>query len=224
MKNYLMIGAGLFTLAASGYAVAGPGMEKMDADDDGSITRAEATMASDKMFLKMDVNKDGAINDADREARKREKFAEIDANSDGQVTAAEMSSHHEAKMAERREKMAERREKMGDKRDEMFAKIDADGNGALSYEEFDRPHDKMRDGKGKRGEGRHGAMRGGKHMLGLADADKDGSISAEEARAAALERFDRADSDNDGVISEAERKAARKARWEMRKEAREASE
>jgi uncharacterized low-complexity protein len=52
---------------------------------------------------KMDTDGDGRISRAEFEARhegKAEKFAGIDANGDGFIDAAEMKAHHEAKVAE----------------------------------------------------------------------------------------------------------------------------
>lgn len=215
MKKLLLTGAGAMALAASGYALAGPGMDKVDTDDNGEISRAEATAASDAMFFRMDANDDGKIDEADREARKRKMFDEIDANRDGKVTEAEMTAHREARMAER----AERR---GEKRGDRFARIDTDGDNALSFEEFGSAGEKMR-GEGRRGGKHHEGRRGhggGKMMMRMADTNNDGAVSAEEARAAALAHFDKMDSDGNAVVTEAEREAFRdqmRAKWKERR-------
>lgn len=59
------------------------------------------------------------------------------------------------------------------------------------------------------------------------DTDKDGKISAAEAKAAGItdERFKAMDTDGDGYVTEAEKKAARAARMEAKgKEAKEGKE
>ena len=61
------------------------------------------------------------------------KFAEIDTNGDGALSQAELDAHHEAKRAEREAERAERKAK---RKAEMFAKLDTDGNGTISAEEF----------------------------------------------------------------------------------------
>ena len=50
----------------------------------------------------------------------------MDANKDGALTQAEMDAYHEAKRAEAKAKMKAKR----------FAKMDKDGNGSISAEEF----------------------------------------------------------------------------------------
>jgi hypothetical protein len=62
-------------------------------------------------------------------------------------------------------------------------------------------------GKDKRGEGpgRFGAM------FAQADANKDGQVTLEEARTAALGRFTEADANKDGVLDDSERDAMRPA-------------
>jgi hypothetical protein len=45
-------------------------------------------------------------------------------------------------------------------------------------------------------------------MMDMADADKDGSVSAAEFTAAGLGMFDKADTNKDGTVTSAERRAA----------------
>ena len=233
MKKFLMIGAGAMALAASGYAVAGPGMGGMiDANGDGNVTRAEATAASEAMFAKMDANGDGKIDEADREAKKRDRFDQIDANKDGKLTQAELDAHRKAKMAERQAKMAERQA-------ERFAAMDKDGNKALSFDEFgdrdgmrgprgDGPRAGGQDGPRGERDGKWGSRKGGHHggkmMFKMADANNDGAVTAAEMRTAALAHFDKVDTNKDGTISAAERDAAKAAMRDAWKERREAKQ
>ena len=81
---------------------------------------------------------------------------------------------------------------------ERFDAIDANRDGQVSFEE-------LRAAKGKR----HGG-----HGMGLmkrADTDNDGKVSRNEALAAAAARFDAADANKDGFLTVEEARAARKA-------------
>jgi hypothetical protein len=68
-----------------------------------------------------------------------------------------------------------------------------------------------RDGDGRpdrRGFGRRGMEMGsfGGHMFEMADADKDGRVTLQEAQTAALRNFDMADANRDGEITPDERR------------------
>ncbi|TYC85482.1 EF-hand domain-containing protein [Novosphingobium sp. BW1] len=164
---------------AQGDAPRGPRHAMMDADKDGIVTRAEAQAAAEAMFTRMDVDKDGKIDAADREARQTAR------------------------------------------RTRMFEKLDTNGDGAISKNEFMSAERGQRgeraDGKGRHGKhgkhhmrrGHHGPRHGGgMMMMRMADTDKDGAITREEAVAAALKHFDMVDADKDGQITPEERKAA----------------
>lgn len=199
-------------LAFSGAAVAAPG--KMP---QGDTTRAQAQERAATMFAKMDANKDGTLNEADRAAHHAMMFDKLDANNDGQVTKAEMEAmraQHAGKRAERRAertgKPAPTEAQMAERKAERFARIDTDGNGAVSRAEFDAMHAKMGGKMGKRGGGR---------MM----ARMDGPVTQQAFVARALARFDKADANRDGTVTVAERQAARaamKQQWQARKAAR----
>tara|TARA_R100000900_G_scaffold140962_1_gene121741 strand:- start:297 stop:812 length:516 start_codon:yes stop_codon:yes gene_type:complete len=101
------------------------------------------------MIAEIDTNGDGNLSKEEVDAHRAAKFAEVDANGDGAVTQAEMEAHHEAERAKR---MAEMKAK-------MFAKLDTDGNGTISAEEFN-----SREHPG----------------FDKADADGDGTVTKEE--------------------------------------------
>jgi hypothetical protein len=102
------------------------------------------------MKEKFDTNKDGKIDDAERvqmkEARKAmhaqkkaDMLAKFDANRDGALDDAERSAAHAARTAER------------------FSRLDKDGDGKLSLDEFKAGKD-HRGGQGRHG--RRGGFRG----------------------------------------------------------------
>jgi Ca2+-binding EF-hand superfamily protein len=167
MKQKLMIALSLAALGTAGVALAehhaGPGPDPMG---DKTMTRAEMQQHSAQMFERMDVNKDGRIDAADREARKGAMFDRKDADKDGKLSREELAAGHK------------------------------DGHRA----EGGAGHDRM----GKRGE--HGGM--GKMMLRRADANNDQVVTREEFTAAAASHFDKIDANKDGSVSPEERKAA----------------
>ncbi|MET0589426.1 MAG: EF-hand domain-containing protein [Novosphingobium sp.] len=177
----LTIGLSVAALAIAGVAYAAPG-QRGDADNNGTLTRAEAQAHANERFTKMDANKDGKLDAADREARQTAMFDRIDTNKDGQIS-----------------------------RQEFAAGRDRGGFGAeqAGTEAGRGPDGKHRMGH-RGGWGGPGGPRGG-GMMQLADANKDGAISQAEFSAASLQHFDRADANKDGQVTKEERQATFKA-------------
>jgi opacity protein-like surface antigen len=147
---------------------------------------------------------------ASLEARVDAGFARADANRDGFITLEEARSVAQARRGQRGEGRAQR----GERRAERFAKLDTNRDGMISRAEFDiRQIGAER--RGMRGERRGGGQGGGMFarfgggMFNQADANRDGRVSREEARAGALALFARMDTDRDGTVSPEERRAAR---------------
>ncbi|MBM3594973.1 MAG: hypothetical protein FJX31_04085 [Alphaproteobacteria bacterium] len=138
--------------------------------------------------MKADADGNGVVTRAEAQAAATKMFARMDADGNGVITDAD----REARMAARRT--------------EMFAQMDADKSGQISGEEFmAHRHEGKQRGKG----GHRMGMRGhghGKMMTGMADANKDGSVSQAEFTAAMLSRFDKSDANKDGQVSTEERK------------------
>ena len=155
---------------------------------------------------------------AEVQAKIAQHFAKLDTNRDGSLTKAEADAARQALRGQRTERRADRRE---DRRENAFARMDNDRNGAISRAEWDaasaqreqrwaardRDADGRRDGrKGSRG----GSMGGfGAHMFEMADGNRDGRVTLQEAQAAALRHFDMADVNRDGQITPDERKQMR---------------
>jgi Ca2+-binding EF-hand superfamily protein len=160
-------------------------------------------------------------------------FAKLDTNRDGSITKAEADAA-KAVRHERIEKRIERRaDGDGGDRRAMFDRIDSNRDGTISRSEFDaapRREERrivIRDGKGPDagGHGMHGmhkmrgAGMGGLHgaMFEMADSNRDGRVTLQEATTAAYRHFDSADANRDGQISPDER---RQMRQRMRSERR----
>lgn len=128
-----------------------------------------------------DTDKDGQISAEEAAAKAEKKFGEIDADKDGKISLDEMDKYREAEKLEREAKRAEREEAMKKKYRE---KIDPDGDGHVTKEEFlknaSERHTKMdADGDGKVSKGdlakKMREHREGKHS----PADKPAETKAE---------------------------------------------
>lgn len=155
---------------------------------------------------------------AEVQAKIAQHFAKLDTNRDGSLTKAEADAARQALRSQRGERRAERRE---DRRENAFARMDTDRNGAISRAEWDsasaqraqRVAARDHDGDGRR-EGRKGGHGGGMggfggHMFDMADGNRDGRVTLQEAQAVALRHFDMADVNRDGQITPDERKQMR---------------
>ena len=154
---------------AAATAVLAAGAAYARGEPRGETTRADVEQRTADLFGRMDANADGVLSDADRAAARREAFDRIDADKDGTISFAEFDARGDG----HREARAERRGPRGS------------------------------------GEGRFGHRSGGRELARGADADADGRVSQAEFTTAALARFDRADANRDGTISAEERRDAR---------------
>ena len=156
---------------------------------------------------------------ADVQAKIAQHFAKLDTNRDGSLTKAEADAARQALRGERGERRAERRE---DRRENAFARMDTDRNGSISRVEWDaasaqraqRVAARDRNGDGRRDGRKFGRLGGGMggfggHMFEMADGNRDGRVTLQEAQAAALRHFDMADVNRDGQITPDERKQMR---------------
>lgn len=207
----LTLGLSVAALAIGGAACAqapasppqdGPRMERprIDANGDGTVTRAEAQAAATALFARLDVNKDGKLDQADRELGRQQKrdkmFAKLDTNGDGSISKTEFAA----------DKGPEGRGPDGPGKDGPRGEHGRHGPGKGGH------------GGPGRGHGPHGG--GMMAMARDADTNKDGAISQAEFMAAAMKRFDAEDTNHDGQVTKAEREAAhaaQKAKWEARK-------
>jgi hypothetical protein len=183
MKLLILAGAGLAALAALPAAA-----QPVPGPDAGFRGRGEAARPLTRAAV---------------EARVEARFARADANRDGFITREEAQAARPGARGDRGERPTGRR-------DALFARLDTNRDGQLSREEFDaRGAFAGRQGErfGQRGGRQAFAGRG----FAMLDADRDGRVSIGEARARALQAFERADTNRDGVVTPEERQAAREA-------------
>lgn len=145
-------------------------------------------------------------------------FARLDTNRDGYITKAEV----EARRGERRERIVERIQRRGGMagpaadRAGMFDRMDTNRDGSISRAEFEAApvrHERRIVIAGDRPAGARN-MRGmrmglghfGGQMFDLADANRDGRVSLQEATASAYRHFDMADANRDGQLTREERR------------------
>ncbi|WP_137680675.1 EF-hand domain-containing protein [Aurantiacibacter suaedae] len=155
-------------------------------------TRAQAEARATAMFDRLDVNADDQLSPADREAAERKRFDEADTDGNGQLSFAEVTAQREKRQQARTERREQRSERMAARGGEARGARQRAGMRMM------------------RGEGGFGGR-----MLQRADTDGSGAVSRAEFTAAALARFDAADSNGDGTISAEERRAARADRRGM---------
>lgn len=160
----------------------------------------------------------GPMTRAEVSQKAAERFQKMDLNSDGVLDLADREL----------------------RREQRIARLDTDGNGAISKAERDaarearqeRRAERMaergqsaeageRRARGKHHRGMRGKHRGG-GMMAKADTNGDGRLTLQEFQAHALTRFDHADANSDGTVTQAERKAAHEAMRAQMAERREA--
>lgn len=180
MKRLIMAGLLAGTLVAGGIAYAQAGGEQrghgrhmlfdaLDANKDGTITRAEATAAAEKRFAEMDADRNGVISQAERDAMhekmRDEHFKRMDTDGNGQLSLSEFRAAHDrmrsamgdGDMGKHRHDrgmgmMGKGMDRMqGDISKEqflarplaMFDRMDANKDGRITAEERDAAHKRM---------------------------------------------------------------------------------
>ncbi len=151
----------------------------------------------------------------------RELFARLDGNRDGFISRDEADSGSQAmgggdRRKDFAERLAQRDGPMPD-RGAAFERLDTNRDGMISRQEFmsaqpriERRTIVMREAPGGGADGpakMHMKGMGGLHgrLFDMADSNRDGRVSLQEATSAALRHFDMADANHDGQLTPDER-------------------
>ena len=183
----LLPGAAL--LAAAVAAAQGAAPERPDPHAD--VTRAQVIERVDQRFARLDADNDGrftreegqAMHERRREERAGRVFDRLDADHNGSITREEMNQARAQRQARRGQRMAHA----------------PDGP----------PAPGMRGPGGPGGPGLRGRRGGHGPRMAMRMFGEQGFITREQFRQHALARFDRADADRNGTLTAAERRAAR---------------
>lgn len=191
---------------------------RVDADDDGWVTRAEASAAADRMFAAMDTDGDGRLTAADRPAHHEISGpgVHVEMLGDGQqrvivrrgegVSDAEIERHiaeaeRHAEEAERYAEQAERGAAAAERHVQRDVVIIRRGPGEAAHPPHP-PHPPQAPGAAAPAPAApHAPM----FMMLIANSDEsdlngDGAISLDEFRAQHLRFFDASDANGDGRV------------------------
>ena len=161
------------------------------------------------------------MSKAEAEARVKERFAFADANGDGFITEAEVAAAHEKRTAARQDQHFAM---LDANKDGSISRAEFDAGhtdrAAMRGHRGPGAGMMMRKHGGGMGHGGGDHGMGGGNMLLRADANKDGKVSLSEAMAKPMARFEGADANKDGTLTPEERKAARQERRMERREKR----
>jgi len=182
--NKLTILAGTALLATAGAALEQPGIGPRG-ERGADLTRQQAVERADRLFARLDLD------------------------NDGRATAEEARQAAQQRRAERAGR--------------MFERLDANRDGSVSRAEFDQARAQRAEQRAERGRrgprmGMRGLRHGGPGMRAGRMFGEQGFVTREQMRERALARFDRLDADRDGTVTADER---RQAREQMRQRIRE---
>ena len=153
---------------------------------------------------RVDTDGDGRISQAEFVARRVQRLTAADANGDGTVTREELQARGAAHRAQRAET--------------RFARLDANSDGAVSREEFTAPRAARADRAPRPMRAHGGPGRHGPRMA--AHRAERGPIAIAEVQARTEQAFARLDADHDGFVSTEEARAGRQQMREQRRESR----
>lgn len=119
-------------------------------------------------FAAVDADKDGKVTEAEMKAWRSAQIAGMDADNDGKITEAELTAYMQTQMNARVAEMAKARIAAQDvdgdgalsvaemamppMQGQMFARLDGNGDGAVTQDEMDAARARMEDMRGGRGD------------------------------------------------------------------------
>jgi hypothetical protein len=122
MKKIHMVPVFAFLMAVSGAALAHPGgghmFARLDTNNDGKVTLAEAQAGAQARFTALDKNKDGVLTADELGDGPHFMMKRADANGDGKVTLAEVQAQTQA----------------------WFSKLDANHDNVITKDELKAAH------------------------------------------------------------------------------------
>lgn len=174
----------------------------------GGAAVAQQASQDPPRVARADTDGDGRLSKSEFVDGRVARLTAQDVDGDGTVSAAEMQAGREARRAEGA--------------DRAFARMDSDGNGAVTRAEFDAVRADRGERRAERGErrGGRGMHRGGRRGPGM---DR-GPVVIAEAQARAEQGFARLDANGDGYVTTDEHQAQRADRRERRSRPAPASE
>jgi Ca2+-binding EF-hand superfamily protein len=237
----IALGVGAFALAQTGPATKGPSagerfrtqfFERLDANKDGKVTKAEYDAARAAEFKAADKNGDGSVGKEEFAAYGDQRrgdfvdrmFARLDKNGDGKLTADELKGAR-GDRADRGDRRG-RGDRAG--RGINFERADAAKKGFLTLEDLTKLRSARFEAALKKRFERLDTNRDGKltadelagerrELVIRADANKDGAVTFDEFAARSRQflvrrveaEFKAIDADGDGKLTKAEADAAR---------------
>jgi Ca2+-binding EF-hand superfamily protein len=206
MRKIWLVAAGAAVLAAGacGFAQAQDGSQERggrhgifqsDSNSDGVLTRAEFDAGHTTSFARLDSDNNGQLTREEMRAERGEhrgrrgghrgggthQLASADANNDGNITREEFLARP----------------------NQMFERLDDNSDGVISANE--RPQ------RGERGE-RGGEQRAERPDRPHFDSDNNGTLSRAEFTAMGAGMFERLDANDDGRVTQEEARAGRRHR------------
>ena len=212
--NRILIGAAVLAMTVPAMAQVSAPQTPMTPRVDTTQTRDQAIAKVRDRFARMDVNRDGFVAGDEMQAmRGNRQIGERRGRGGGRMAQGKGVGRDPAKAFDRiganRDGMISRGEFATGREPRIERKLAINGAPGAAGSAMDGHHQGMRQ-MHRMG----GKMRG--HMLRMADVDKDGRVSLQEATNSALQRFDRVDANRDGRITPDERQSHGEQRMQMR--------
>jgi Ca2+-binding EF-hand superfamily protein len=173
----------------------------------------------DKFIQFFDDNQDGTVTIDEFNESAKARFKRMDMDGNGQVTDQEFEQYVQSRRADHRQRYVSRIDRNGDGKvskeefiahntqmaERKFSYMDKDSDGLVSSDEFDTARMK-----------KYGRRPGGKRIFEHIDGDGNGTLTQQESFTAWSNWFQRIDTNGDKVVSSDEVQAYRESKWRNR--------